>query len=358
MNNHIVVRHPRQLTPQWAQRILRRSIPHATVSAVEIESVNPGTTTRTALTVEHDASAEYPRRWFVKTPALLLKSRLITALPGLLQKEIHFYNGLARHSPPNLPQVLAAQHRFGLGSTLVMADLRESGQTPGQVGDALTLTQAEAVLRELAKLHAGFSGKSALLQAQTWLNPFNAKIELALGDWLAPPLMRRGLRRAGDLIPQDLHKPALEYAFNRRRMMRQLTAASNTLVHHDCHPGNLFWTADGPGFLDWQLVRLGEGVSDVAYFLATALPSDLRREHERALLDYYRAAVSAFGGPELPRGRTFERYRRHVAYAVEAMVLTLAVGDLMEEAGNRALIARAATAAADLQTFAALGCGD
>jgi hypothetical protein len=36
-------------------------------------------------------------------------------------------------------------------------------------------------------------------------------------------------------------------------------------------PAIFFGTDSEPGFLDWQLVRMGEGVGDVAYFLATAL---------------------------------------------------------------------------------------
>jgi aminoglycoside phosphotransferase (APT) family kinase protein len=63
--------------------------------------------------------------------------------------------------------------------------------------------------------------------------------------------------------------------------MRALALGPKTLVHHDCHPGNLFWTQSQPGFLDWQLIRLGEGIGDIAYFLATALEPECRRSLSR-----------------------------------------------------------------------------
>jgi aminoglycoside phosphotransferase (APT) family kinase protein len=92
---------------------------------------------------------------------------------------------------------------------------------------------------------------------------------------------------AGDFIPAKHHGPALHYARHRSKAMGFLAGGCHTLVHHDCHPGNLFWHQSQPGFLDWQLVRTGEGISDVAYFLATALDPGTRRLHEASLLARY-----------------------------------------------------------------------
>jgi aminoglycoside phosphotransferase (APT) family kinase protein len=144
----------------------------------------------------------------------------------------------------------------------------------------------------------------------------------------------------------------MRYAFERRRVMRFLAKGPRTLVHHDCHSGNLFWKNAQPGLLDWQLVRIGDGIGDVAYLLATALEPATRRAHETGLLERYRLAMAEHGVVVGDPTCLWERYRAHLAYPFEAMVVTLAVGGLMERESNLELIRRAAAAVEDLEAFA------
>jgi Ser/Thr protein kinase RdoA (MazF antagonist) len=152
-----------------------------------------------------------------------------------------------------------------------------------------------------------------------------------------------------------LYQPALRYARRRRQVMRFLAKAPQTLIHHDCHSGNLFWNSDKShaGFLDWQLVRMGEGVSDVAYFLATALHPTTRQQHELALLAKYQQTLNA-QGVQLDSDHLLNRYRAHLSYAFEAMVVTLAVGGMMNLEHNLELIRRTAAAVDALDAFSAL----
>ena len=144
----------------------------------------------------------------------------------------------------------------------------------------------------------------------------------------------------------------MHYAKHRRGIMRVLASGPKTLIHHDCHPGNLFWQESGPGFLDWQLVRVGEGISDVAYFLATALEPGLRAIHVVELLGHYQAQLQRHGVAELDEAHLFKRYRAHLTYPFEAMMITLAVGGLMETETNLELIGRVVAAVADHDAFA------
>lgn len=343
-----------QLNKHWAQNIVTDHAADAKVSDLVIQSVNLGTTTRLKVRVTHDAPEILPLSWFVKTPSLVLKSRLITALPGLLRKEIYFYQSFAKTAPLKLPPVLAAHNRFGQGSTLVMSDLSELGYIPGQPKDTLSLQQAQRVVEDLAKFHGYFSDKHNLLKSHRWLTDFNSAAENHLGSLLALPLMKRGLRLSGELIPDKLHKPALHYAANRRKIMKFLANGKQTLVHHDCHPGNLFWKGAEPGFLDWQLVRTGEGIGDIAYFLATALDSNLRRVHEKYLLDIYLTNMQQQGVEGLNRQNLYQRYRAHLSYALEAMVVTLAIGDMMDYESNLELIRRSVSAVEDHDSYGSL----
>ncbi|MGE0710762.1 MAG: phosphotransferase family protein [Planctomycetota bacterium] len=346
----VLVRAPRELDLAWAQRVLGE---RARAASLETKLVDVGTTTRVLLRIEHDGPPELPRDWFVKLPSRSWRAWAVTALPRLPQTEVRFYEELAAEVPVALPRALAARTRVGRGFVLVLEDLRESGCVPGRPGDALDAEQAGRVTDLLARLHASRWEDPRLDGPLAWLAGPVRRLEDGLGTALAVPLMRRGLDRAGDAVPAALRTPALRYARLRRRAMRNLTSGPRTLIHHDCHPGNLYWRGEEPGLLDWQLVRIGEGVGDLAYLCATALRPEVRRAAEPALLARYAAALAAAG--VTPPADLADRYRAHLSYAFEAMVVTLAVGGLMQEEVVLELVRRTASAVADHDAFAAAG---
>lgn len=156
MKYNILVRRPDDLTAGWAQRVVNNHCPGATVSSLNIISVDTGTTTRIRLAIEHDGPATLPRRWFVKLPSLAWRARLITALPRLLHTKIRFYNEAARNVPVAIPDFLAAQSKPGKGATLVLRDVTECGAFAGSPDDALTVAQASLVIMQLARFHPHF----------------------------------------------------------------------------------------------------------------------------------------------------------------------------------------------------------
>jgi hypothetical protein len=113
----------------------------------------------------------------------------------------------------------------------------------------------------------------------------------------------------------------------------------------------LFWHQTQPGLLDWQLVRFGEGISDVAYFLATALSPESRRLHEARLLCIYAQSLTENGVSDVNVAQLTMRYRAHLVYPFEAMLVTLAVGGMMDLASNKELIRRTTAAVIDLDAF-------
>ena len=166
--------------------------------------------------------------------------------------------------------------------------------------------------------------------------------------------MRRGLRRAGSAVPAALHGPALGYARRRRQVMRFLADGPRTLVHHDVHPGNLFWQQSEPGLLDWHLVRIGEGIGDVAYFLATALTPETRRAHEARLLARYQQVLADHGVRELDAAKRCAAGTAPIScIPSRPWCVTLAVGGMMTLESTLELIRRAAAAVADHDSFAA-----
>lgn len=351
---NILVRQPGDLTIDWAQRVVNKHYPHIVVSNLDIVSVDIGTTTRIRVKVEHNDPTILPGQWFVKLPSMAWQARLITALPRLLHTEVRFYNEVARSVSVTVPNFLAAQSKLGRGATLVLTDVTEFGAILGSPGDALTFPQASRVVEQLANFHARFWNKENLDPAYRWLAGPVRRLEDFLGTAMAVPLMKRGLQQAGELVPSTLHAQAIHYARHRRQAMRFLTEAPQTLVHHDCHPGNLFWNQSRPGLLDWQLVRFGEGISDIAYFLSTALNPETRRLHEASLVAIYAQCLEDNGVVSIDVKMLLQRYRAHLIYPFEAMIVTLAVGGMMNLESNHELIRRTAAAVEDLEAFAAM----
>ena len=351
---NILVRKPRDLTVDWAQRVVNKHHSHIVVSNVDVVSVDIGTTTRIRVNVEHNEPTLLPSQWFVKLPSMAWQARLITALPRLLHTEVRFYNEVVRSVSVTVPLFLAAQSQLGKGSTLVLTDLTEFGVILGKPGDALTFPQAAMVVEQLAVFHARFWNKENLDHTHRWLAGPVRSMEDFLGSTLAVPLMKRGLDKAGNLVPPALHGPAIHYARHRRQAMRFLTEGPQTLIHHDCHAGNLFWNQSQPGLLDWQMVRFGEGISDIAYFLSTALNPETRRLHETSLIAIYTQGLEDNGVTGIDVNMLLQRYRAHLIYPFEAMIVTLAIGGMMNLESNHELIRRTAAAVEDLNAFAAL----
>ena len=269
------------------------------------------------------------------------------AVPRLSRAEVGFYTELRDQVPVATPTCHAARHT-PLSFCLVLEDLADSGATLRSSTDTLSADEAHSLLTALADMHRQWWGHT---ESHPWLAK-NPRRELVLGALLSPSLCRLGLMRVGTAIPKDLHKPISRYARDRRAAHAAMAAGPVTLIHNDCHPGNQFTTADGrPGLIDWQLCRAGPWARDVAYLLATSLDPEVRSYAERDLLAEYLGRL----GPDAPTSDdAWLAYRRHIVYAVEAMLVTAAVGVMMPKSTSLALVERTATAAADLDSFDAL----
>ncbi|WP_420640103.1 aminoglycoside phosphotransferase family protein [Candidatus Poriferisocius sp.] len=315
------------------------------MSSVEVIEDRSGTTRRTRARL--GLADGNTLAVFIKRPSRSFAARAFVAVPRLSHAEVAFYTELQPQVPVATPTCRGARHRRW-GFTVVLDDLVDTGATLRSSTDAITPDEAQALLGELADMHRRWWGRTG---SHRWLAR-NPRRELLLGTLLSPTLCRLGLRRAADAVPPSLRPAIARYARRRRAAHAAMGAGPATLIHNDCHPGNQFVTADGrPGLIDWQLCRAGPWARDVAYLLATSLAPEDRRSAEQDLLADYLVRL----GPEGPASEeAWLAYRRHVAYAVEAMLVTTAVGVMMPAATSQALLARACVAADDLDTFGAL----
>jgi len=137
---------------------------------------------------------------------------------------------------------------------------------------------------ELAALHAPRWGDRTLLDID-WLDrpssERSAETEAFLG------MLAAGFteRYAGRVEPDVA---ALIERFLPRLGRYQAVAPEPwTVVHGDFRLDNLLFGGPRVAVLDWQTVRLGPSMSDVAYFIGSALQPPDRAVHEEALVHDY-----------------------------------------------------------------------
>jgi aminoglycoside phosphotransferase (APT) family kinase protein len=168
--------------------------------------------------------------------------------------------------------------------------------------------RAAASLEQLAQLHA----RSDVLQAQRWIR--RRISELAKATYISEATLQELLDG-----PRGVELDARTR--NAGNLMRALAALAETdkelpqtLVHGDCHAGNIFQTPEGPGLIDWQLLQRGGWALDIAYHVAAVLPVDVAEREEWTLLRHYLDMVRRLGvaTPDLETAQT--QYRVAMAY--------------------------------------------
>jgi Ser/Thr protein kinase RdoA (MazF antagonist) len=202
---------------------------------------------------------------------------------------------------------VAIDHEEGCG-VLIMRDLVADGARFCSALEPFTPGLAAQSLEQIARLHVA----SALLEHAPWV-PCRIQ-ELAQTRSFTPEGVQTLLDDPrGEGLPARTRSAALLFA-GMRALADRNANRPQTLLHGDCHAGNLYLTADGPGFTDWQLIQHGNWAFDVAYHIAAILPVDVAEREERALLDHYLATLRSLGGETPGREDAWDEYRRAQVY--------------------------------------------
>lgn len=240
-----------------------------------------------------DAGSDGPRSVVLKVAATDPVSRQTGLALGLYEREVCFYRDIA----PRIGGPIAPCYHAAVDTSTGVFDLLLGDAGPAVVGDEIagaTTEQARLGVLELARLDGPLLGDTALAEA-SWLNR-----ESPLNQAMITPLYAGFVDRYGEQIAPN-HRLVCErlvgafdgYVEAEAQQMRGL-------VHGDYRLDNmLFGTAEADRALtvvDWQTVSWGPALTDLAYFLGTALPAPDRREHYDALLLAYHEAL----GPGTP----------------------------------------------------------
>ncbi|OBA72093.1 phosphotransferase [Mycobacterium sp. 1554424.7] len=321
-----------------------------------------GTTVRSARVLDRDAGTSsrarlvltgknVPESVFVKVAAETTATRLMGELGRLGHTEVRFYNELAPllHG---VPQAYGAAFDGWTGRyLLVLEDLPAESCVFPDTLHPLSPDQAALIVELLADLHATFWDRLPRDRRGPlgWLyTPSSDVTSLLTGS-----LIHASIKRLAERTEIPVENGAF-IADNYRAVAALIDTPPHTVMHGDAHPGNMYFDGGKAGLLDWQAVRRGHPSRELAYTLITSLTPEDRRATQRDLLDDYRRALAAAGGPDLDRDDLWRRYRQGALYAYVAPLITAGMGGMQIEGIAMEGLRRGVAALDDLETIAAL----
>ena len=276
----------------------------------------------------------------------------------LFDDETRFYRDLRADLDVETMTTYFAEHLDGPSQFLILGEdiTLRGAQVPDAVA-GLSVEQVDELLATLSRVHAPFWGSPRLHDGGdlSWLqdpSPAGSRISCApTASRSSARSSRRPTRSALlDATGTDTTPSKRRSGACRSRVSR----APLTVLHGDPHPRNTYALPDGRiGVLDWQLIRRGSWSHDVGYALIAALPPELRRAHERELLDNYRGRLLDAGVTSVPdREQMWTAYRESPAWGF--CMWAIAPEQMYSEEIVGAVIGRFAEAYSDLGTRALL----
>lgn len=328
------------LDPDWLSGALASLTGGATVTRVETVEVIRTVATKVRFKVQ----------WAVGNADLCLKAFLDMpeGSSGAATRlvEADFYDQLAPRMSVRRPPCVAAiaDRRKGQG-IVIMRDLIADGAAFCTALEPFSVEEAAESLGQLARVHAA----APLLDSVPWVGR-------RIADLIAWKVV--SVERLQELLDGargewlDVRTRDAERLTAALHALRDLDAAQPaTLVHGDCHAGNIYRSKDGPGLIDWQMIQRGGWALDVAYHICAVLPAEMAEAHEWELLDRYLDEARRLGVQVPDSAAARARYRTAATYGYYLWAITTRVDPTITEV----FVDRLGKAVQRLESFRALG---
>ncbi|MFC0589300.1 phosphotransferase [Novosphingobium aquiterrae] len=317
---------PGAVSAGWLEQGLKAAgvlAPGARITAIEWQAIGTGQVGDSArFTLTYDPPQAGPRTVAGKFPAADQTSRGTAAAFGLYAKEVGFYREMrgqagARTAAPLIAMIDAD----GVDFVLIFEDLGPA--RGGNQLDGCSLEDARHGIIQAAALHAPTWGERAILDCP-WLQPVpgvGEQIRMLYGG--AQDLFRE--RYADSLEPE--YMALCEGLAAHADLWFGRDVPPQCLIHGDFRLDNMLFDIKGGAepiaVLDWQTVALGNGLTDIGYFLGCGIGAALRRAHEDELLDLYCAEMQR-RGVALRRDDIWDDYRLGALHGVSTAVFSAA----------------------------------
>ncbi|MEY4392258.1 MAG: hypothetical protein RLZZ544_967, partial [Actinomycetota bacterium] len=125
---------------------------------------------------------------------------------------------------------------------------------------------------------------------------------------------------AGHLIPESVREIGGIWAEKVPWMLDNLMAPT-TMCHGDWRADNLMFNGAKPTVIDFQLIGTGSGMYDVGYFISQSITTEVRRGHDRELVNVYLDRIESHG-ITIDRDEAWRQYLVCICFCVTYGVTT------------------------------------
>ncbi|NVI87680.1 phosphotransferase [Actinomadura sp. BRA 177] len=336
------------LTASWLSDALGTK-----VTAVQTEPVGTGQVSdslRLFLTYAGDTAL--PVTMVAKVPAADPSSRAAARAIRTYEVEASFYAEVAERLDAGVPTCYFSGYDPEPDEyAVLLADLAPA--LPGDQLAGLAPADAAAAIAEMAALHAaGWDDPG--LAALPWLNRHDADSAAFTAAMVTDLYTGFKDRYAAELGPEVIaliedFLPSIGAYLAERD-------GPSTLTHGDFRADNLLFGGPRAAVLDWQTCAYGPGLADLSYFLGSSLPVEVRRAHEKDLVQRYHTALTG-RGVALTWDDCWTAYRYHTFHGI---VMAIGASMLVERTARgdemfRTMTTRHAHHARDLDSLALTG---
>ena len=333
---------PEALTAAWLNDALHLGgviDGNVSVTSIDVKTIGEGSgfigqIARVGLTYDRPAPGA-PASLVAKFPGASEGGRTIGNLFDFYHREIRFYEEIADAVELRTPRrYYSAANRDAKEYILLIEDL-----SPAEVGDhaaGCTLEQARLGLESIARFHATWWEHPQLAEIAEWMPMIDAPVQrIAQGAY--QQAWEPFLQMFGAMLSPEVKAVGERIGQNVVRIQSSFASSPLTISHGDYRTDNMFFASPegGPEFAvaDWQISTRGRGAFDVSYLLCGGLEPDLRRAHERELVQLYHDTLVANGVTDYRLEQCWDDYRRGALFMFVYIVIAIGTLDAANERG-------------------------
>ena len=335
-----LVKSEADITPQWVEGVLRGSKSledNVSVTGVTTQRIGEGVGILSILqriTPTYSGDTKAPKTFVVKYPTDDAVQRFTADALAFYIREIIFYRDLAPDAPFRTAKCFAqAIAGDNTDFTIAMEDIggfRALNQLEG-VG----LAESRILLETLADFHAMWWNSPKLAGMGDIFQPVSNPTYHAVlpsmwtGGWQAM------VPHAGHLIPESIADIETLWAEKCSWMLDSMMTPT-TLLHGDFRADNIMFDGDDPAVIDFQISGTGSGMYDVGYFISQSITTEVRRGHDKELVDTYLDRLEKHG-IDVDRAEAWRQYLVAICFCVNYGVTTFTGYETQNERGKSLL---------------------
>ncbi len=224
------------------------------------------------------------------------ENRAIAANLNMYEREVLFFNDIAKQVATPQPECYFAAMNYDLGSNVVVLEDLGHYRAGDQVAGA-SVAEVKMVIDSIVPLHAKYWGKAAaqfpdmMKIDSSYIGPFAPSVQ---GTW------ENALAQFGYCFADGVREAMPKYVGALPDIMRMMGNRTTTLIHGDVRLDNVMFGDGAPGLqpvvmIDWQAIMVSNPLQDIAWLLNSGIAIEMRRAHEEEFVAYYHEKLLAAG---------------------------------------------------------------